>query len=297
MNEKKYLLKNKLIKTALFVFAISIASLSAFAQKNDVDRERNTPVEPFRIIGNVYYVGASEVTAFLITTPQGHILLDGGFAATASQIKENIEKLGFKMSDVKYLLNSQAHYDHAGGLAELKRLTGARMVASAGDKPQLENGGKNDFHLGDRGDFEPVAVDRIIRDGEQLSLGGVNVKALLTPGHTKGCTSWTLEAAENDRKYTIVFVGSTTSLDYKLRKNEKYPSIARDFEKTFRVLKKVKADVFLASHGSFFDLAEKAARLKKGESPNPFIDPQGYREFIAATEKDFREKLAKQSAD
>jgi len=283
-----------IMKVIGLILLVLTLSLAGFAQKTEEDRQRNQPLEPFRIIENVYYVGASEVTSFLIATPKGHILLDGGFAGTVAQIKGNIEKLGFKLKDVKILLNSQAHYDHAGGLAELKRLTGAEMLASEADRILLERGGKGDFHLGDWGDFEPVKVDKIIKDGEKISLGGTTVKALLTPGHTKGCTTWTLETKENNREYKVVFVGSTTSPNYKLKGNEKYPSIVTDFEKTFRVLKRIKADVFLASHGSFFNLLDKIAELKNRKSPNPFIDPDGYREFIENAEKEFHAKLAKE---
>lgn len=283
------------VKFIVLILLVLTASFTAFAQKNETDHERNKRIEPFRIIGNVYYVGASEVTSFLIATPKGHILLDGGYETTAAQIKENVEKLGFKLEDVKYLINSQAHYDHAGGLAQLKRLTGAQMFASETDKILLERGGKGDFHLGDWGTFEAVTVDKTVKDGEKISLGGTTVKAVLTPGHTKGCTTWTLVVQENDRKYKIVFVGSTTSPDYKLKGNEKYPTIVADFEKTFRVLKRLKADVFLASHGSFFDLPGKSEKLKNKESSaNPFVDSKGYRVFIENAQKEFREKLAKE---
>lgn len=294
MKETRQIWNTEIMKVIGLILLVLTLSLTGFAQKTEEDRQRNQPVEPFRIIGNVYYVGASEVTSFLIATPKGHILLDGGFAGTAAQIKGNIEKLGFKLKDVKILLNSQAHYDHAGGLAELKRSTDAEMLASEADKMLLERGGKGDFHLGDWGDFETVNVDKIIKDGEKISLGGTTVKALLTPGHTKGCTTWMLETEENNREYKVVFVGSTTSPNYKLKGNEKYPSIVTDFEKTFRVLKRIKTDVFLASHGSFFNLLDKIAELKNRKSPNPFIDPNGYREFIENAEKEFYAKLAKE---
>jgi metallo-beta-lactamase class B len=280
------------IKLIFFILALFT---SIFAQQDERDREWNKPVQPFRIIGNVYYVGAVEITSFLITTPEGHILLDGGFAETAPQIKENIAKLGFKLSDVKILLNSQAHYDHAGGLAELKRLTGAKMLASAEDKILMENGGRNDFAFDDRFPYEPVRVDQIIKDGEQIRLGGVALKTIITPGHTKGCSSFLLEGRENGRKYSVVFVGSTTAPGYKLVDNPKYPGIIGDYEKTFRILQKLKADVFLASHGAFFKLTEKAEKIRAGRSPNPFIDPQGYRDFLTESEKAFREKIKEQS--
>jgi metallo-beta-lactamase class B len=277
------------------VLIILILSIGIFAQQDTRDREWNKPVEPFRIIGNVYYVGAAEITSFLITTPKGHILLDGGFAETAPQIKENIAKLGFKPGDVKILLNSQAHYDHAGGLAELKRLTGAQMLASAGDKILLENGGRNDFAFDDRFPYEPVKTDRIIKDGERIKLGGVTLKTIITPGHTKGCTSFVLEAEESGKKYRVVFVGSTSVPGYQLVDNPKYPNIIADYEKTFRILKKLEADVFLVSHGAFFKLTEKTEKIRLSRSPNPFIDPQGYRDFLTETEKAFRDRIKEQS--
>lgn len=278
------------------ILLILFFSISVFAQKDERDREWNTPVEPFKIIGNVYYVGASEITSFLITTPNGHILIDGGYKETAPQIKANLIKLGFNIRDIKILLNTQAHFDHAGGLAEIKLASGAKMWASAGDKPVLEDGGKNDFSYGDRLTFEPVKIDKIIKDGEKIKLGNVVLKTILTPGHTKGCTSFTLEVSENGKKYNVVFVGSTTVPGHKLVGNTKYPNIAADYEKTFRVMKNLKADVFLGSHGSFFNLLEKAEELRKGKSPNPFIDPQGYKTFLEETEKAFRDKLKEQQS-
>lgn len=282
------------MKKLLIIFTLLILSASAApAQTDEGDRRANAPVEPFRIIGNIYYVGAADITSFLIVTPKGHILLDGGFAETAPQIIENIKKLGFKVGDVKYLINSQSHFDHAGGLAELKRLTNAQMLASEADKIVLENGGKNDFHFGDTLPYDSVRVDKIVKNGDRLKLGGTTLKALLTPGHTKGNTTWTMTVKDDKRKYLVVFAGSTTVPGYKLKGNEKYPNIVADYEKTFRILKRLDADVFLSSHGVFFNLSEKAERLKKGASPNPFIDPEGYKKFIADTEKTFREKLAK----
>lgn len=275
-------------------FLLLLFSFGVFAQQNERDREWNKPVDPFNIIGNVYYVGASEITSFLITSPKGHILIDGGFAETATQIKENIVKLGFKLKDVKILLNTQAHYDHAAGLAELKRAAGAKMLISAEDKILLENGGKNDFAFGNDYSYEPVKADRIIKDGEVIKLGNISLKTIFTPGHTKGCTSFWLEVKENGKKYNVLFHGSTTAPGYKLVGNEKYPNIISDYEKTFSLLKKLNPDVFLASHGNFFDLLEKIEKLKRDKSSNPFIDRQIYKDFLVSTEKDFREKIKTQ---
>lgn len=280
-------MKNKI--TLIFIILFIVFSVAA--QKTERDREWNKPIEPFKLIGNVYYVGVSEITSFLITTPKGHILIDGGFAETAPIIKANIAKLGFKLEDVKILLNTQAHYDHAAGLADLKRWTKAKMLISAEDKILLENGGKGDFAFGDDYSYEPVKADKILKDGEKIKLGGVSLKTILTPGHTKGCTSFWLEVKENGRKYSVIFVGSTTAPGYKLNGNEKYPNIVTDYEKTFSVLRKLKPDVFVASHGNFFNLPEKAEKLRQVKSPNPFIDSQVYLNFLDDTEKAFREKL------
>lgn len=281
------------MKTKSF-FLLLLFSFAVFAQQSERDREWNKPIEPFKIIGNVYYVGASEITSFLITSPKGHILIDGGFAETAPQIRENIIKLGFKLKDVQILLNTQAHYDHAAGLAELKRATGAKMLISKEDKILLENGGKNDFAFGNDYLYESVKADRIIKDGEVIKLGNVSLKTIFTPGHTKGCTSFWLEVKENGKKYNVLFHGSTTAPGYKLVGNEKYPNIISDYEKTFSLMKKLNPDVFLASHGNFFDLLGKIQKLKQNKSSNPFIDRKIYQDFLTSTEKDLQEKIKSQ---
>jgi metallo-beta-lactamase class B len=285
----------KIIYTAALIL---FCSLTAFAQKLDGDREMNQPVEPFKIIGNIYYVGASDVTSYLITTPQGHILIDSGFAETVPQIKANVAKLGFKLADVKILLINHAHYDHCGGLAELKKLTGARLFASPPDATVLEDGGASDFRFG--GDpafsFTPVKVDEILKDGQAIKLGGAELKTYFTFGHTKGATSWTTEVAENGKKYKVAFISSVTTLDYSFINNQKYPQIAEDFTKTYQTLKAIKADVFLSSHGGFFDLTEKAAKLRAGAQTNPFIDPPEFQRFVARVTKQFEAKLEAEKA-
>jgi len=248
-------------------------------------------VPPFRIMGNLYYVGATEVGSFLITTAKGHILLDGGFVETAPQIEQNVAQLGFKLEDVKILLNSHAHFDHAGGLSELKQKSGAKLIASARDAELLRNGGHGDFRFGDTLTFPPVAVDQIIGDGQSIDLGGQKVIAWLTPGHTKGNTTWTTKVNDGSKSYDVVFAGSPTALDYQLVGKESYPGIASDFEKTFAVLKKLPCDIFLSDHGSFFSFEKKRQRLVRGETPNPFIDADGYKRFVAQYEKEFHDKL------
>lgn len=284
-----------LLPNLLLAVLLLLCPVVANAQADEMSRSWNQPVKPYRVIGNIYYVGAAEVTSFLIVTPEGHILLDSGFAETVPQIKQNIAALGFRLQDVKFLLNSHAHFDHAGGLAQLKELTGAKLMASEADAALLANGGKGDFHFGDRFSYSPVTTDRILRDGDRVELGGVTMTAHLTPGHTKGCTTWTMKVKEGPKRYDVVFVGSTTIPGYKLVANSLYPTIAADYARTFRVLTQLPCDVFLASHGSFYSMPEKAKLLARGNRPNPFIDGRGYRRFIKQTEQAFREQLRKET--
>jgi metallo-beta-lactamase class B len=283
-------------KTYLIFLIFLLLTFQANAQKLEGDRAMNQPVEPFKIIGNIYYVGASDVTSYLITTPKGHILIDAGFEETVPQIQKNVAKLGFKLEDVKILLINHAHYDHCGGLARLKELTGARLFASPPDTPVLEDGGKSDFRFGGNEPlFTPVRVDKILKNNEIIELGGTVLTTLFTFGHTKGATSWKTEVTENKRKYTVVFASSLTTLDYSLVDNPKYPNIAADFSNSFATLKKIPADVLLSSHGNFFDLTEKAAKLRAGAKPNPFLGRAQYKNFIARMEKAFQDKLSEQA--
>jgi metallo-beta-lactamase class B len=265
----------------------------AHAQADPTSRSWNQPVEPYRIVGNLYYVGATDITSFLIATPAGLILIDGGFAETVPIIRDSVKKLGFKMEDVKILLNSHAHFDHAGGLAEIKKQTGAKLATSAADAALLAHGGRGDHLFGDKFPYEPVTADRILSDGDQVALGGTILTAHLTPGHTKGCTTWTMKATEGGKSYDVVFVCSTTVLpDVSLTNNAKYPNVAADFEQTFRTLRGLPCDIFLASHAGFYNGLDKAERLRKGANPNPFIDPAGYKAYLDHSEKAFRERLA-----
>jgi metallo-beta-lactamase class B len=279
--------------SSYLIFGFGAASL-VFGQADPTSRAWNQPVSPFRIAGNLYYVGATEVASFLITTPKGHFLIDGGFVETAPQIERNISQLGFKLEDVKFLLNSHAHFDHAGGLAELKRKSGAKLIASARDAELLRAGGHGDFRFGDTLIFPSVEVDQIVGDGESIQLGGQKLTSWLTPGHTKGNTTWATKITDGAKSYDVVFAGSPTALDYQLVGKESYPGIAADFEKTFAVLKKLPCDIFLSDHGSFFSFLQKRERLARGESPNPFIDPDGYRRFVSEYEKEFHQKVESQ---
>lgn len=277
------------MRKLLSLFAVLCLWVSSLAaQKDPTSRSWNQPVEPFRIAGNLYYVGASDITSFLITTPEGHILLDGGFEETAPLIRAGVEKLGFRLKDVKILLNNHAHSDHAGGLAALQKLTGAKLAASAGDAPLLARGGKDDPVLGDTMTFPPVRADRILHDGDTVALGGTTLTAHNTPGHTPGATTWTMTVEEGGKRYDVVFAASTSVLSKTaLTGNAKYPTAAADYAHTFEVLKKLPCDIFLSGHGSFFDLKGKAERLRKGETPNPFLDAKGYQAWVARNEAAF----------
>jgi metallo-beta-lactamase class B len=255
---------------------------------------KNQPVPPFKIIDNIYYVGASDVTSYLITTSQGMILIDGGFAETAPQIEKNIATLGFKLSDVKIILNGHAHPDHAGGLAALKRDSGAKFEAMSQEIQPLEHEGQGTFYRGDRKLFESIKVDRALHDGDTVQLGDTKLVAHLTAGHTPGCTTWTTTAHDGKRSLAVVFACQVTLPDMPLVKNDVYPSIADDFARAFAALASLPCDVFLAEHGNAYDLQGKIAKLKSGASTNPFIDPKGYQDFVSASNAEFKKALAEQ---
>ena len=277
------------------VAALAWASLVA-AQADSVSRSWNQPVAPFRIIDRVYYVGASDLTSYLIATDAGLVLIDGGLVETAPQILRNIRTLGFKPEDVKILLISHPHYDHVGGIAELKRATGARLLVSAPDAPMMARGGLDDFGFGDRLPFPAVRADSTFTDGAIISLGGVALKANVTPGHTRGCTTWTMAVREKGlgAEYGVLFHCSTSVPGYQLTGNPKYPNIVKDYESSFARLRKMRCDVFLAAHGSFFNLTEKRGALQKGATPNPFIDPTGCKQYINWSERAFRRAVGQQ---
>jgi metallo-beta-lactamase class B len=252
----------------------------------------NEPMAPFTVIANVHYVGTRTVSAWLITTPKGHFLIDGVVPQSAPQIIANVKALGFDIRDVKYLLNSHAHIDHAGGLAGLQRATGAAMVASAKDKPYLEAG---DIGFGPSGGmkFPPVRVDRVIADGEVLSLGDTQLTANITPGHSPGCTSWSMSATgSDDVSRRILFHCSATVAGQKLVP-EAYSGMVADFRATFARVGGMKADIFLANHDNFFGLHEKLARLKAGDA-NAFVDSGELQRFNTTLAAAFETTLAKE---
>jgi metallo-beta-lactamase class B len=253
--------------------------------------------EPFpghKIVGNLYYVGSRDLATYLIATPEGHILINSGFDRTVPQIKKSVESLGFRLSDVKYLLASHAHSDHVAGHAKLQQLTGAKVQVMRGDDQVISSGGKGQYLYADSR-WTPCPVDRVLSDGDQVTLGGMTLTAHLTPGHTRGCTTWTFDVADAGKTFHVVIIGSpNVNPGYQLVNNRDYPEIADDFAKTFAVLKSLPCDVFLGAHGAYYGMVEKYAKLQKDPGANPFIDPDGYRKYVAEKEQAFRQTLARQ---
>ena len=247
-------------------------------------------------MGNVYYVGSKDLASFLITTPQGHILINSNLESSPPQIEQSVERLGFRFSDVKILLISHAHFDHAAGSARILQMTHAKYMVMDGDVSVVESGGRTDFQYGRSADmyFPRAKVDRVLHDGDEVRLGGVVLVAHKTPGHTKGCTTWTMTVSEKGKSYNVVIVGSpNVNPGYKLVNNKTYPEIAQDYRQTFRVLKGLPCDVFLGAHGSYYDMVAKYERMKQG-GENPFIDPVGYKGYVAEREQAFEDELKKQ---
>jgi metallo-beta-lactamase class B len=256
------------------------------------------PFPPHRMVGNIYYVGSRGLASYLITTPAGHILINSNLKTSVPLIRSNVEKLGFRFTDVKILLISHAHFDHDGGGAEVKKLTGAQYMVMDGDVGVVESGGKSDFQYGEDPtlSYPATKVDRVLHDGDEVKLGDTMLTAYKTAGHTRGCTTWSLKVREADKTYNVVIVGSpNVNEGYKLVNNRTYPEIADDYARGFRALKSLPCDVFLGAHGSYYGMEAKYAKLSAGGT-NPFIDPEGYKNYVADREQAFTEELRKQSA-
>ena len=261
-------------------------------------KEFLVPFPAHHVVGNIYFVGSKSLGIYLITAPQGHILVNAGLEGSVAGIQESVAKLGFKFSDIKILLISNAHFDHDGGAARIKEMTGAKYMVMDADVPVVESGGKQDFFYGQRPDllYPPAKVDRVLHDSNTVTLGDTVMTAQLTAGHTKGCTTWTMKVQEGGKSYDVVIVGSpNVNEGYKLVGNGAYPQIASDYEKGFGVLKSLHCDVFLGAHGGYYGMEEKYARIKDGAS-NPFIDPDGYKAYVSEREQAFRAELARQQA-
>lgn len=249
--------------------------------------DRNKPFPPHKVVGNVYFVGTADLGTYLVTTPEGHILINTDYESTVPQIRKGVTDLGFKFTDIKIILGSHAHGDHMEGDAMVKELTAARVMAMEQDVAALKRitpGGK------------PHPIDRILHDGEEVKLGGSTLTAHLTPGHTKGCTTWSMKATEGDKTYDVVVVCSVGwNAGYVLANNKDYPQISDDYVRSFATLRKLPCDIFLAAHSGFYNLAGKYSKLGTG-GPNPFLDHAGYLAYIDEKEKSFNTEFVRQKA-
>lgn len=279
--------------SCILVLALALAS-TVFAQGTP---DWTEPFPPFRIAGNLYYVGSRGLASYLITTPQGNILINSDLEANVPMLQASIEKLGFKFKDTKVLLISHAHWDHNAGSAMVKEMTGATYMVMDADVSVVESGGKTDFQYGNTPAnlYRPTKVDRVLHDGDEVKLGDTALVARLTPGHTKGCTTWTIQVTERGKHYNAVIVGSpNVNPGYKLVNNDAYPQIADDYDRMWKVLKSLPCDIFLGAHGAYFGLEAKYPQMKNG--PGPFVDPDGYKKFVTEKEHEFQTELAKQKS-
>jgi metallo-beta-lactamase class B len=255
-----------------------------FKRNVGTKEDQDTAFAPHKMIGNLYYVGTRSLGTFLITTPQGHILINTDYERTVPVIKASVEKLGFKFTDIKIILGSHAHGDHMEGDALAKELSGAQVMAMAEDVPALER-----MRPGNK----PHPMDKVLHDGEEVKLGGMTLVAHLTPGHTRGCTTWTFKVQDGGKSYDVVIIGSVgVNPGFILVNNKDVPQIAQEYERSFRILRGLKCDIPLGSHPGMFNLAEKYPKLGKG--PNPYIDPDGYKAELDIVEGVFRRTLEEQ---
>lgn len=283
----------RVLAAAAVLVVLVISQRSALSQANDWLE----PFPPFRIAGNLYYVGSRGLASYLVTTPEGHILINSNLEKSVPMLRASIEKLGFKYSDVKILLISHAHWDHNAGSALIKKETGAKYMVMAEDVSAVESGGKTDFNYGnDEGTYYPATkVDRTLHDKDEVKLGGTVLVAHLTAGHTKGCTTWTMKVGDAKALDAVIVCSPNVNPGYKLVNNASYPGIADDYARMFRTLAALPCDLFLGAHGSYYDLEAKYGRMQKGDA-SAFVDPAGYKKLIAAKTAEFQAGLKKQQA-
>jgi metallo-beta-lactamase class B len=284
------------MKRALISLAFALAALAPTAHADD-NSNWVKPIKPYRVVGNIYYVGSEGLSAWLITSSEGHVVLDGGPSAEGGKlIERNIQSLGFKLADVKVLINTHAHYDHAGGLAQLKAdIPTAKLWISRGDEPAIEQG----HHIGDNENgptpMQPVKVDKSFGDGQKLKLGETTLIAHLTPGHTIGCTTWTTAVVEKGRPLNVTFPCSLSVAGNVLVGNKAHRTIVTDYRESFAKMRALPTDVVLPSHQEQGDLLAKRQKMLRGD-PNAFIDPTELGRFVDGYEADFNKALARQQA-
>jgi metallo-beta-lactamase class B len=277
-------------------FSIAVLLFTINAAAMEIPASWTRAVEPVRVAGNLHYVGTADLGSYLLIGSEGAILLDAPLEENAELILQNLEKIGVKPADVRILLNSHAHFDHIGGMAALKAATGAKLYLSAADAELAARGGRGDFAFGDSVPYTPLTTDAIVADGDVVRLGNIAMTALLTPGHTRGCTSWRTTVIEEGEPLDVVFLCSVTAPGYTLAGNEKYPEILDDYRRSFDKLRQLDPDIFLANHGSFFGLTKKLAE-KKEDGRNPFVGRGELAAHLDRAWKDLEARAAKQRAD
>ena len=274
-----------------FLLLLTLITQAQVKEPQSFNEDWSKPYEPFRIVGNVYYVGTYDLACYLITTSNGHILINTGLAASASLIEKNVKTLGFKFSDIKILLTTQAHWDHCGALAEIKAKTGAHMMVNEKDAPVLKDGGASDFAFGGNGStFAPVEINKLLYPDEIISLGNTQIKMLHHPGHTKGSCSYLLTTKDDARSYQVLIANMPTIVvDQKLSEVVNYPSISNDIAYTLNSMTKLSFDIWLASHASQFNMHQKR-KIGDPYNPNVFIDSAGFAAAIEILKKQYEEK-------
>jgi metallo-beta-lactamase class B len=285
----------RLTGSGLFLTTLMLIGSPLHAQTNP---DWTTPIAPYRIAGNLYYVGSKDLASYLIVTPTGDILINSNLDSSVPLIRKSVEQLGFKFADIKILLISHSHFDHDAGSAELIRQTGAKYMVMDGDVSVVESGGATDFAYG-KDTYAPAKVDRVLHDGDEVKLGDTVLVAHKTAGHTRGCTTWTLQVKEAGQLLNVVIVGSwNVNPGWRLvdrpGQPASYPGIADDYRRTFTTLKRLPCDIFLGAHGGYFGMLAKLARIKAGETYKVWIDPQGYQAAVAEREQAFEKELKRQ---
>lgn len=284
--------KRNFLGTFFIIVALMFLPAPTFSQYESMIKEWNQPFKPFQIIGNIYYVGTSSLACYIIKTNRGLILLDTALQESSPIVRANIESLGFKLKDVKIMLSSHAHFDHVAGHAEMKAATGAKVYAMKADAEIMESGGQKGFHP-IKPFYKPFKVDKTLKDGETVRLGEVAMTAHLTPGHTEGNTAWTMVVEENGKKYNVVFTCSLSiNPGVRMVNNPTWAGVKEAYAKSFQVMKSLPCDVFLGPHAPFFDMEKKIKRI--GSQPNPFIDPNGLRDFVETNEKAYKAQIQRE---
>jgi metallo-beta-lactamase class B len=282
---------------AITLSLVVMGSVLVWAQTSPLSPEQRAQfhgpyseaAEPFRIVGNIYYVGAKNIASYLLTTPQGHIMIDTGTKEMGPVVRTNVEKLGFKLEDIKIMLSGHAHFDHVQGHAAMKQATGARVMAIGEDAAALASG-TDRSPLGDEG-WDPVKVDRVLKDGDTVTLGGTTLRAVWAPGHTPGCTVWTTTVGEAGKPYSVAFYAcGGPNGGVKLVGNSRFPNLVEETLRSFRRLKDLKPDIYLTMHPQNL-FAGKVERIKAGEMPHPLYDPDGWTKMIADAEANFLKRV------